>query len=154
MRWESILQMCVIIYHIIHRWIALHVNVEHQFIWWSNELICFQHCCQPMSVHFVQSMTVLLFRSFFGLISVYFIVLCSLESLNLVKPPHITRTVIRSRYSLAYPQAQALATHQPLFPIENPYPNPNSPYEYTGSAVNTSDYRWLSHDIEILMRSG
>ena len=35
------MQMYVIIYHIIHRWIALHVNVEHQFIWWSNELICY-----------------------------------------------------------------------------------------------------------------
>lgn len=76
-----------------------------------------------------------------------------LDTLNLVKPPRCTRTVLRSRYSLAYPQAQALANQKPVPIIENPYPNPDSPYEYTGSPVNEADSRWLSHDIAILMRS-
>ena len=75
------------------------------------------------------------------------------DTLDLVKPPRCTRTVLRSRYSLAYPQAQALADQKPVPLIENPYPNPDSPYEYTGSPVQEADSRWLSHDIALLMRS-
>ena len=71
----------------------------------------------------------------------------------MVKPPVFARTVLRSRYSLAYPQAQALA--DPKIPpiIDNPYKNPDSPYKYTGSEVREEDYEWLQHDVSILMRS-
>ena len=61
--------------------------------------------------------------------------------------------MIRSRHSLAYPQAQALAENKPVPVIENPYKNPNSPYEYTGSAVCEKDVEWLRHDVTILMKS-
>ena len=75
------------------------------------------------------------------------------KTLNVIKPPRFCRSVLRSRYSLAYPQAQRLANHQPPGIIENPYANPDSPYAYTGSEVKKKDWEWLGHDIEILMRS-
>lgn len=75
------------------------------------------------------------------------------KSLNVIKPPRFTRSVLRSRYSLAYLQAQRLARNEEPGIVENPYANPLSPYAYTGSAVEKKDYPWLSHDIAILMRS-
>lgn len=75
------------------------------------------------------------------------------DTLNVVKPPVFARTVLRSRYSLAYPQAQALADHKIPPIIDNPYKNPDSPYKYTGSEVRAEDYEWLRHDVSILMRS-
>lgn len=74
-------------------------------------------------------------------------------TLNVVKPPVFARTVLRSRYSLAYPQAQALADHKIPPIIDNPYKNSDSPYKYTGSEVREEDYEWLRHDVSILMRS-
>ena len=71
----------------------------------------------------------------------------------MVKPPVFARTVLRSRYSLAYPQAQALADHKIPPIIDNPYKNPDSPYKYTGSEVREEDYEWLQHDVSVLMRS-
>ena len=75
------------------------------------------------------------------------------DTLNVVKPPVFARTVLRSRYSLAYPQAQSLADHKIPPIIDNPYKNPDSPYKYTGSEVREEDYEWLRHDVSILMRS-
>ena len=75
------------------------------------------------------------------------------QSLDIIKPPKICRSVLQSRYSLAYPQAQRLSNHEDPGIVENPFHNPDSPYVYTGSKVNKEDFPWLSHDISILMKS-
>lgn len=61
--------------------------------------------------------------------------------------------MLRSRYSLAYPQAQALADGAAPPTLPNPFPDPASPYRHTGAAVDPADWPWLRRDIAALMRS-
>ena len=75
-------------------------------------------------------------------------------TLNIIKPPQFHRTVLRSRYSLAYPQAQALTEGRAVPVIENPYHDSASPYQATGAAVDEKDWQWLRKDVSLLMRSG